>query len=102
MALALNVEKLIIRGDSKIVFGHVTGYFKAKEDNMKRYSTIVKGLTKEFTVSCSRKSTKRIIEKKMSYQSDCRRIDLGNIVGIFSAKKALKRKYSQLRLRATG
>lgn len=31
-----------------IVFGQVIGSFEAKEDNMKKYSTIVKGLIEEF------------------------------------------------------
>lgn len=51
MALALNMEQVIIQGDSKIVFDHVIGSFEAKEDNMKRYSTIVKSLIKDFVVT---------------------------------------------------
>lgn len=51
MALALNVEQLIIRGDSKVVFGHVTRSFEAKESHMKKYTALVKGLIKEFAVT---------------------------------------------------
>lgn len=36
---------------SKVVFSHVTGSFEAKENNMKKYSTIVKGLMKEFATT---------------------------------------------------
>lgn len=35
MGLATNIEQLIIRGDSNIVFGHVTCYIEAKEKNIK-------------------------------------------------------------------
>lgn len=44
IALAMNIDQLIIRGDSKVVFDHVTGSFKAKEEDMKKYYTLVKSL----------------------------------------------------------
>lgn len=44
MALAINVDQLIIHGDSQIVHVHVTGMFAAKEANMRKYSKIAKKL----------------------------------------------------------
>lgn len=38
MAFAMNIEQLIIRGDSQVVYGHVTRSFETKEDNMKEHS----------------------------------------------------------------
>lgn len=67
MALALNVEQLIIYGDSKVLFGHVTRPFEPKEDNMKKHSIIVKSIIK-FAATWFEKSTKRITEKRMSCQ----------------------------------
>lgn len=48
MAAAMNIGQLIIREDSKIVFGQVTGSFEAQEENMKQYSTIAKSLVAQF------------------------------------------------------
>lgn len=44
IVLAMNIEQLIIRGESNVVFGHVMGSFETKEDTMKKYSIIVKSL----------------------------------------------------------
>lgn len=60
MALALNVEQLIIRGDSKVVLDHVTGSFKAKEDNMKNYYS---ALIKSSRPPGSRKLTEKTMER---------------------------------------
>lgn len=48
---ALNVEQLIIRGDSKVLFGQVTRLFEAKELHLKKYAVLVKGLLKEFKIT---------------------------------------------------
>lgn len=42
LVLAMNIEKLISQGDSNIIFNHVTGSFEAKEEKMKKYSTLMK------------------------------------------------------------
>lgn len=44
MVLAINVEKLIMRRDSKIIFGQVMRSSEAKEDNIKRHSLLAKGM----------------------------------------------------------
>lgn len=44
MAATMNIEQIIIRGDSKIVIGHVTRSFEAKEENIKWYYAIAKSL----------------------------------------------------------
>lgn len=51
MELAMNVEQLIIQGNSKVVFGHVTVSFEAKEKNMRKYSALVKHLMTKFTAT---------------------------------------------------
>lgn len=48
MTLAMSIEQLIIRGDSKVVFGHTTGSFEANEENMKKYSALAKNLVAQF------------------------------------------------------
>lgn len=44
MALAMNVDQLIIHGDSQIVHRHITDMFETKEENMKKYSKLAKAL----------------------------------------------------------
>lgn len=65
MASALNVEQLIIRGDSKVVFGQVTGSFEAKKPHMKKYAALVKGLLKGFKITWFDK-----IDRKDNQQTD--------------------------------
>lgn len=65
MALAMNVEQLIIRGDSKVVFGHVSGSFEAKEPHIKRHVAIAKGLLKEFNITWFEK-----IDRKDNQRAD--------------------------------
>lgn len=48
MALVMNIDQLIIWGDLKIVYGHITSIFEAKEDNMKKYFTLAKALALRF------------------------------------------------------
>lgn len=54
-------------GDYKIVFGHVTRSFGAKEDNMKKHSTIVKSLVNEFPTTWLEKIDRNDNEKQMNY-----------------------------------
>lgn len=42
MTLFLNVKQLIVWGDSKVVFGQVTGSSGTKEDNIKKYLVLAK------------------------------------------------------------
>lgn len=65
LASALNVEQVIIAGDSKVVFGKVTESFEAKERHMKKYATQVKGLLKEFKITWFEK-----IDRKDNRQMD--------------------------------
>ncbi|KAI5654153.1 hypothetical protein M9H77_31340 [Catharanthus roseus] len=48
MARSLKITHLLVRSDSQVVIRQVTGDFEAKEDNMKKYFTVVLGLTSGF------------------------------------------------------
>lgn len=61
MALALNVEQFIIRGDSKVVFRHIIGSFEAKENHIKKYAA-------SLWLPGSKKLTARTIEKQINCQ----------------------------------
>lgn len=88
MALAMNMEQLIICGDYKVVFGHVTGSLKAKEDNMRKYSTLVKSLIKGFATTWFKKINRKHNRKadELSKVIEGERIS-GGMAGAFIAEK---------------
>lgn len=59
MTLGMNIEQLIIPGDFKVIFDHVTGSFEVKEENMKKYSTLVKSLIVRFNTTWFEKIDRR-------------------------------------------
>ncbi|KAI5682874.1 hypothetical protein M9H77_04102 [Catharanthus roseus] len=63
MALAINMEQLIIHGDSKFVYNHIIGTFEAKEDNMKKYSMLAKTLVSRFKRTWIKKVRRRNNQK---------------------------------------
>ncbi|KAI5652821.1 hypothetical protein M9H77_30008 [Catharanthus roseus] len=65
MAQALNVDQLIIRGDSKAVVRQVTGSFETKESHIKKYAALAKSLLKDFKVTWFEK-----IDRKNNQRAD--------------------------------
>lgn len=59
ITLALNLEQLIILGDSNVVFEQVTGSFESKEPHTKRYAALVEGLLKDFKITWSEKINRK-------------------------------------------
>ncbi|KAI5676876.1 hypothetical protein M9H77_07826 [Catharanthus roseus] len=45
----LNLTNILVRIDSEVVIGQVTGVFEAKEENIKQYLACVQQLVSEFT-----------------------------------------------------
>lgn len=59
IALRMNVDQLIIHGDSQIVHKHITGMFEVKENNIKNYSERAKELLSQFKSTDFEKVTRR-------------------------------------------
>lgn len=55
----MNIDQLIIREDSKVVFGWVTGSFVAEKDNLKKYSVLAKALALWFQITWFEKIDRR-------------------------------------------
>lgn len=49
MAKNLKFTQLLVRSDSQVVFGHLTGIFEAQEDNMQTYLLCVQQMLFEFS-----------------------------------------------------
>ena len=48
MAKSLEVESILVQGDSQLVMGQVNEMYEAKEEQMKKYLNKVTGLVKRF------------------------------------------------------
>lgn len=79
IALAMNIDQLIIRGNSKVVFGQVMGSFKEKEDNMKKYSVLEKELALHFKSTRLKEIDRRQNQKADDFSKSISWVEIGRI-----------------------
>lgn len=67
MVLAMNMDQLIIYEDSQIIYGHITGVFEAKEDNMEKYFGLAKALISRFKPHSFKRLAEEINKKQTNF-----------------------------------